>query len=246
MAAPPLTSLPSPEHYKHPDVNFNIPLPLTFETRRVRLTPFIPTIHGEAFYSGFQADPDFARYFPMSFPTYATFLDFFETYIRSDPASVLFTIIDKTKTNGDENNNLKDCVAGIIGLLHSSPLNRSLEIGPVIVLPPFQRTFVSSNAIGLLLKYVLNVPSEGGLGFRRVVWTANPDNMASVKAAERMGFKQEGVMRWTWCLPPDKAGKKAGNERGDACGRDSILLSLCWDDWENGGKEQVDKLIERV
>lgn len=221
--------------------NFNIPLPPSIETRRVKLTLFIPTIHGEAFFSAFNATPELSRYIPLSFPTYAHWLDFVENYIHPDQGCVLFAIIDKTRPQ-----EVKDSLAGVIGLLNCVPNNMSVEIGPVIILPAFQRTFVSSNAIGAILKYILDVPSEGGLGFRRIAWTANPDNAASVKAAERMGLKKEGVVRWSWCLPSDKVGKKSGKERGDAPGRDSVLLAICWDDWENGAKEQVEKLIERI
>ncbi|KAG6845001.1 hypothetical protein H0H87_001773 [Tephrocybe sp. NHM501043] len=224
------------------DVNFNIPLPATLETPRVKLTPFIPSVHGEAFYAGYSSAPELGRYLPLSLSTYSIFLSYIENVIRSDPGSVLFAIIDKTK---GEDGELKARLAGIIGLLKCIPGNRAVEIGPVIILPAFQRSFVSSNAIGVLLKYLLDVPSEGGVGFRRVAWTANPLNQASVRAAERVGFRQEGTLRWTWCLPSGIKGGMAGEERGNALGRDSVMLALCWDDWENGGKEHVKNLIQR-
>lgn len=223
------------------DINFNLPLPPTLETDRIKLIPLIPSIHVEPYFAASQVDPTFARYLPISFPNLASF-HFFAEFIRTDPTSVLFIIIDKTKSNYDEN--LRESIAGIIGLLHASPQNLSVDIGPVIILPGFQRTFVSSNAIGALLRYCLNLPSDGGIGFRRVSWTANPDNTASIRAAERMGLKQEGTLRWTWVLPLDKEGKQA-NGRGEGPGRDSVLLSVCWDDWEGGVREHVDKLINR-
>ncbi|KAG6843247.1 hypothetical protein H0H93_001743, partial [Arthromyces matolae] len=159
----------------------------------------------------------------------------------SDKSSILWAIVDKTKDEKD----LKLSLAGIIGLMKCSPEHRVAEIGPVIVLPGFQGTFISSNAIGAVLKYLMDIPAEGGLGFRRAAWSANPDNQASVKVAERMGLKLEGIQRWTWCLPEGKEGREGGKDRGDANGRDSAILAICWDDWENGGKEHVEKLIER-
>ncbi|KAF5380134.1 hypothetical protein D9615_006189 [Tricholomella constricta] len=225
------------------NVNFNVPLPSSLETPRINLTPFIPSVHGELFFSAFEIAPELGQYLPIAFPSYPEFLSFFEEYIRSDDGGVLFAIIDKTK-GGD--GDLKTQLAGIIGILNCSPRNRAAEIGPVIVLPAFQRTFVSTNAIGAILKYLLDVPSEGGLGFRRVAWTANPDNQSSIKAAERMGFKKEGTMRWTWCLPAGNVGKESGKERGGALGRDSVLLAICWDDWEDGGKENVERMIQRT
>ncbi|GLB40436.1 putative acetyltransferase (GNAT) domain containing protein [Lyophyllum shimeji] len=225
-------------------INFCLPLPPVIETRRVTLTPFIPSHHGDAFFNGFAAaGPDLSCYLPISFPTYEALLEFVHR-VGSDPSSVLFAIIDKTKgTKGSAR--MDECLAGMIGFLHASERNRALEIGPIIVLPAFQRTFVATNAIGALLKYCLDVPADGGLGLRRVCWTAHPENAASVKAAERMGMKREGLMRWTWTLPPEKVGRPCGKERGEGLGRDSILLAICWDDWEEGAKEQVEKLIER-
>ncbi|KAG6907691.1 hypothetical protein DXG01_007794 [Tephrocybe rancida] len=221
------------------DVNFNIPLPRALENTRVKLTPFIPSVHGDAFYSGYASAPDLGRYLPFVFTTYPIFLSYIE-FVRSDPASVLLAIIDKTQGNGD----VKPlCVAGVVGLMNCSPGNRSVEVGPGIILPSFQRTFVPTNGVGLILKYLLDTPSEGGVGFRRVACTTNPNNGASVRTAERMRFRREGTIRWSWCLPDGIAGQEAGTGRGNALGRDSILFAVCWDDWENGIKEHIESLM---
>jgi len=95
------------------------------------------------------------------------------------------------------------------------------------------------------MRYCLDLPKDGGLGFRRVQWTASPANVTSIRAAERMGMKVEGTLRWMWVLPEGKEGKKAGEGRGAGAGRDSVLLASYWDDWENGGREDVEKIMER-
>ncbi|GLB39356.1 putative acetyltransferase (GNAT) [Lyophyllum shimeji] len=225
-----------------PHVNFNVPLPSVLETPRVKLTPFIPSLHGEIVFATYSKTPELGQYLPISFPAYQDFVSFIENFMQAGQDNVLFAIIDKAKDEADPQMSL----AGIIGIVHCNPRNRAAEIGPVIILPAFQRTFVSSNAIGRILKYLLDVPSAGGLGFRRVAWTANPENQASIRAAERMGFRREGILRWTWCLPEGLPGKESGRERGEALGRDSICLAICWDDWENGGKELVESLIRRA
>lgn len=230
--------------YNEPyDINFSIPLPPALETPRVKLTPFIPSIHAEPFFAAFSKNPELSRYLPISFPTYPDLLTLLED-IRSDPNCLVFAIIDKTKEK--ENGDIGYSLAGMIGVLNCSSKNLAVEIGAVIILSAFQRTFISSNAIGAILMHWLNVPSDGGLGFRRVYWTANPYNEASIRTAERMGLKKEGVLRWTWCLPVGNVGKEAGKERGEKLGRDSVMLSICWDDWENGGREHVEKVIARV
>ncbi|KAF7312271.1 N-acetyltransferase domain-containing protein [Mycena indigotica] len=200
------------------------------ETSRVKLEVFSPAVHSEAFFSIVGAHHGLLRYFAIDFTP-----EILETFL-ADPGTILFAIIDKTR---------QDSFAGIIGLLHTSFANLSTEIGPVVIFPDFQRTFVASNAIGLVMRYCLNLPSDGGLGFRRVQWTANEENTASLRAAERMGMKVEGVMRWNWVLPPGREGKQVSNGRGAGLGRHSVLLAVCWDDWENGGKELVDKIVER-
>ncbi|KAF8989236.1 acyl-CoA N-acyltransferase [Cyathus striatus] len=227
------------------DVNCNIPVPPILETERVKLTLFIPHLHGKAFHDQANADPSVIHWLPVSWPTLESFITFHESVIRQDPANILFAILDKTKPNYDQD--FEQSVAGLIGYIHIDPSQRALEMGPVIVLPKFQRTFVSSNAIGLMLKYALDLPSEGGLGFRRVLWCTNPFNKPSVRVAERMGFVHEGINRWTWMLPFDKKGHKvSGTERGEADGRDTVMLSMCWDDWEGGMKEKVTGLMERI
>ncbi|KAF5381954.1 hypothetical protein D9615_004353 [Tricholomella constricta] len=226
-------------------MNFNLPLPPVIETRRVTLTPFIVSVHGDAFFKAHQAaGPELERFLPISFPTYDALSEFVQG-VESDPNAALFAIIDRTKTGPGGAVDLSESLAGMVGFLNTSKANRATEIAPVIVLPKFQRTFVATNSIGALLKYCLDIESEGGLGLRRVCWTAHPDNEASIKAAERMGMRKEGHLRWTWALTPEKVGRACGKGRGDKLGRDSVLLAICWDDWEDGAKEQVEKLIER-
>ncbi|KDR67768.1 hypothetical protein GALMADRAFT_1060953 [Galerina marginata CBS 339.88] len=239
--------------FKDPyDINSKIPVPPLLESERVQVVPFIPAIHGEVFYNEHAKHPSLGEYLPIHWTTYENFLAFIELLFRQDPDSVLFAIIDKTQppSSDPEGANIPHGrIAGIIGWLHGSPHTRSLEIGPVVILPAFQRTHVSTNAIGLLLRYALDRPGQGGLGYRRVAWCADPRNEASLKAAEKMGFVREGVLRWTWELPVGKEGKEvdsAGGGRGAGRGRDSAVLSLCWDEWEGGTRDAVLERMARV
>ncbi len=146
------------------DLNSSIPVPPLLETERVQLVPFIPAIHAEIFYGAFAKDAVvISKYIPGSWSDITETLHFVEAFIRRDPTRTLFAIIDKTKPSTDVRVQAGR-IAGIIGWLYGSTRNRSLEIGPVIVLPEFQRTFVSANAIGLLLRYVLDVPRGWGAG----------------------------------------------------------------------------------
>ncbi|KAG7439246.1 uncharacterized protein BT62DRAFT_939157 [Guyanagaster necrorhizus] len=104
------------------------------------------------------------------------------------------------------------------------------------------------------MNYALNLPGEGGLGLRRVVWCASAANEPSLGAANRMGFKMEGVMRWARVWPEAKVRASGGVRvrKGDPkaeefpYGRDSAVLSVCWDDWEEGVKNHVDAVMART
>jgi RimJ/RimL family protein N-acetyltransferase len=185
--------------------------------------------------------------------------DYLTARIHHDPALVLFAVIDKTRSDDfhvDDNG----AFAGVIAYLNTSAVNLLTEIGFVIILPAFQRTHVTSNAVGLLLQYALNLPSEGGLGLRRVQWQTNSPNAASIAVAERMGFRKEALLKWDrvfhggWetdktgnnrTMPRRGAAVESGESNKEPMGRDTVMLSLCFDDWEEGGKEKVEAAMNR-
>ncbi|KAG5642816.1 hypothetical protein DXG03_002075 [Asterophora parasitica] len=212
-------------------------------------TDLDPSVHLEQF---FAIPPPSYEYFPWGpFHTSDQFnRTLIEGRIQPNPACVLFAIYDKTKVT--ESGNKDGAIAGVIGFCDASAANLHAEIAFVMTSPPFQRTHVTSNAIGLLLHWALDLPSEGGLGLRRVVWKASPLNEKSVNAAERMGFTKEGILRWNWVLPEGKVlggnGKerREGDPRKNSLGRDTVVLSLCWDDWEPSGRARVDAVMART
>jgi RimJ/RimL family protein N-acetyltransferase len=111
----------------------------------------------------------------------------------------------------------------------------------ITILPPFQRSYVNTNAVGLLLHYLLDNPSQGGLGLRRAVWQANADNAKSIAAATRLGWHFEGIARWQRVLPKGKMGLEVRQREEDVrwgLGRSTAVLSMCWDDWVEGGKRE--------
>lgn len=105
--------------------------------------------------------------------------------------------------------------------------------------------------VGLLLQYCLQLPENGGLGLRRVQWQANAQNEASIKTALRMCFRHEGVKRWERVVPAaigkvntvEKLPREGDPRRSDP-GRHTAVLSLCWDDWEDGAQERVRELMK--
>ncbi|KAJ7614792.1 acyl-CoA N-acyltransferase [Roridomyces roridus] len=224
--------------------NFCFPVPEKLEGALVKLVPFLVASHAEAFC----ASSDDALFSFLPWGPFSSTEEFVSTVlgerINNNPSIALFAVIDKATGS----------LAGTIGLLDASPVHLCAEIGFVITLKSFQRTHVTSHAIGLLLHWMLDTPAQGGLGLRRAAWRANAFNERSVSAAKRMGFRMEGLMRWARVLPESRTeaegarreGPREGDPKPRCLGGDSVILGLCWDDWEGGVREQVDKIMSRV
>lgn len=41
-------------------------------------------------------------------------------------------------------------------------------------------------------------------------------------------------------------GLSVGEGRGEGIGRDTAVLSVCWDDWENGTREKLQAVMDRT
>lgn len=205
-------------------------------------------MHGELYFERTRDHPEIYHFLP--FGPFSTSKDFIDSVlikrVQPDPGIILFAILDKTTPDADD----APSFAGMLGLLNTEPEHLKTELGFAITLPQFQRTHVTTNAIGLMLKWCLHVPAQGGLGLRRVQWQTNALNETSKRTAERMGFKMECVVRWQRALPPGKEGLSWGlstiGEDGKVQypGRHTAILALCWDDWEVE-RERVIRQMER-
>ncbi|KAB5527999.1 acyl-CoA N-acyltransferase [Coniochaeta sp. 2T2.1] len=190
---------------------------------------------------------------PMGpFATEAEFVErFLEKTSGQNSGWLTLAVIDKTRPPSpvDEEGEL----AGMMTFMNTSVEHLSTEIGCIVVLPKYHRTHVTSNAVGLMLQHALTPTEDGGMGLRRVQWQANSMNLPSIRVAERMGFRKEGLLRWHYVFRNGAETAKVGNGRAlppGSCdsdfGRDTVVLGLCWDDWENGAKEVVQKVMDRT
>ncbi|KAF8322458.1 acyl-CoA N-acyltransferase [Clavulina sp. PMI_390] len=247
FGVPPVASFPN-EH------NFVFPVK-TLSNDLVELSPFDPAKHSALQALAVKDDPLLYRYLgfgPIS--SEEQFNEYFNRVFQPDPTFCLFAIKDKTKvdpahpdphpTPGDLT---PETFAGVLAFMTCSVANSMGEIGCITIYRPFQRTHVLTNACGLLLHYALDPPSVGGLGLRRMQWQANTENLPSVNAAKRMGFRFEGVLRWWRVLPQNKKGlvpedmERESDAEWRGPGRHEAMLSICWDDWEGGVREEMDK-----
>ncbi|KZP00035.1 acyl-CoA N-acyltransferase [Calocera viscosa TUFC12733] len=228
------------------DVNFVFPvLPSSLESTRIKLTPFIPKLHAASYRDATAAHQDLYDFLPFSMPTLDSMLLFTEG-MRCSPGKILFAIIDKTGP-GETPPHLGGSFAGIIGLNNANIDYLSIDIGPIVVFPAFQRTHVASHSVGLLLQYCMELPDalpNPGLGLRRVTWLAKPDNPPSIRLAEKMGFVREGVLRWTY-VTEAKGMRTRDGDPDQKPGRDCLLLTMTCEDWDTRGKFVFERQMNR-
>jgi [ribosomal protein S5]-alanine N-acetyltransferase len=100
---------------------------------------------------------------------------------------------------------------GMVNYHWRQPWNRRLAIGWILARPWWRQGF-AGEATGALLEHCFTA-----LGTHRAEAHIEPANAASIRLAERLGFRQEGVMR-DWLFVADQP-------------RDMVLYALLRPDW---------------
>ena len=86
-----------------------------------------------------------------------------------------------------------DAVGGPLGLasyLRIEPAVGVIEVGHIHYAPALQRSVAATEAMALMMRRVFDE-----LGYRRYEWKCDALNAPSRRAAERLGFRFEGVFR---------------------------------------------------
>ncbi len=83
-----------------------------------------------------------------------------------------------------------DVAQGWVSYCDIYPRDQAIEIGQIWFAPALQRTRAATEALYLLMDHAFSV-----LGYRRLVWRCSANNAASLRAAERLGFRAEGSWR---------------------------------------------------
>ncbi len=117
-------------------------------------------------------------------------------------------------------------VAGATRFMEIRPPHRSLEIGGTWYALEFQRTAVNTECKYLMLKYAFEE-----LNCIRVQFKADARNERSIRAIERLGAVQEGVLRNHYVLP-------------DGTFRDSIYFSILDREWP-GVKRRLEEKLKK-
>jgi RimJ/RimL family protein N-acetyltransferase len=168
------------------------PDPVTLHGRYIYLEPLDPTrdaaalyrvSNGEAITLGTQShpayDPDARIWQYMSGGPYPS-LEVYQIQLQNMvtvPDILPFSIIDTASGQP----------IGSTSLMTNIPQWLKIEIGGIWVSPIMQGTKANTEATYLLLRHAF------GLGYRRVEWKCNALNIKSRRAAERLGFRFEGI-----------------------------------------------------
>ncbi|RDU98028.1 N-acetyltransferase [Trinickia dinghuensis] len=150
--------------------------------RYVSLIPLDPAVHAERLYAvchgpGHEDSWRFLRDGPFAdVPAYRAHLEAFAGLEGVLPFVIMHN------GSGD--------VVGKMSLMRYSPTHRSVEIGYVLFVPVLRNSRGGTEAIYLAARYAFE-----DLGCRRCEWRSDAANQASARAALRLGFQREGVLR---------------------------------------------------
>lgn len=79
---------------------------------------------------------------------------------------------------------------GVASLMRIQPAVGSIEVGHINLAPPLQNTRAATEAMFLMMRRAFDE-----LGYRRYEWKCDALNARSRRAAERLGFRPEGLFR---------------------------------------------------
>ena len=116
-----------------------------------------------------------------------------------------------------------DQYCGMASYLRITPKHGSIEVGHINYSPILQNTVEGTETMYLMMKNAFEV-----LGNRRYEWKCNNLNSASKYAAERLGFKFEGIFRQMFIF-------KGSN-------RDTAWYSIIDKEWPNYKKKYLSYL----
>lgn len=152
----------------------------TMEGRFCRLEP-LDIVHAESLYAANALDSEGRNwtYLPYGpFDAIADYRAWIEQYCNgNDP--LFYAIVDLAKRQP----------VGVASYLRISPGTGSIEVGHINYSPLLQRTPAATEAMYLMMARAFD------LGYRRYEWKCNALNTPSRRAAQRLGFSFEGVLR---------------------------------------------------
>jgi RimJ/RimL family protein N-acetyltransferase len=154
------------------------PTAAALEGRHVRLEPLAPAHAGElhAAFAGHDGLWDYMPYGP--FASEAAYAAWVAT-VAGGEDPVFYALRDLATGRA----------AGVASYLRITPAAGTIELGHIALSPALQRSAAATEAWFLMMDWAF------AAGYRRFEWKCNALNLASRRAAERLGLSYEGVFR---------------------------------------------------
>ncbi len=149
-----------------------------FEGDHARLERLAPR-HADALHAANAADPAIWTYMGIGpFADAAAYRAWVDSVCGKDDP-VFYAILDRDS----------GAWGGVASYMRIAPPAGSIEVGSITFAPRLQRTRAATEAMHLMMRWAFEA------GYRRYEWKCDARNMASRRAAQRLGFSYEGVFR---------------------------------------------------
>ncbi len=152
------------------------------EGRWCRIEPLDPARHAAELYDAYREDADGRVWTYFSYGPFAS-LEQYRTWMEGfcmGPDPQFFAVRPK---HGSEQ------ASGTVCFQRIDRRMGSIEVAHIIYSPRLQRTTAATEAMYLMMRRAFD------LGYRRYEWKCDALNDASIRAALRLGFQEEGTFR---------------------------------------------------
>lgn len=152
------------------------------EGRFCRVEPIDAERHAEALFAANRHDETGANwtYLPQGpFETFAAYRRWIERDCLGDDP-MFHAVVDRSSGKA----------VGLASYMRITPAHGVIEIGHINLSPLLQRTTAATEALVLMMRRVFDE-----LGYRRCEWKCDALNAPSRRAAQRLGFRFEGIFR---------------------------------------------------
>lgn len=148
--------------------------------RYCNVEPLYPRVHAADLYQAYLQDNEHRAWTYLPYGPFLTFEDY-RAWLESDCTGddPLFHAVIDLKTSQ---------AAGVASYLNIKPGIGVIEIGHINYSPRLQKTPAATEAMSLMMRRVFDE-----LGYRRYEWKCDALNAGSRRAAERLGFRFEGI-----------------------------------------------------
>lgn len=158
-----------------------LPSGVAMEGRWCRIEKLDAARHAQALYAAYAQAPDGRDWTYMFSGPFADEGQYIE-HARAAAASrdpLHYAILDGSGT-----------ACGTAALMRIDPANGTIEVGHIAYAPRLKQSHAGTEAMFLLMRRVFDE-----LGYRRYEWKCDSLNAPSRRAAERYGFRFEGIFR---------------------------------------------------